>query len=279
MGEVGLDDVRSAHERVQRYVHRTPVVTSQYLDELSGRQLFFKAENLQKTGSFKARGACNCVLSILEQDPGVTGIVTHSSGNHGQATAYAARLAGLPCAVVVPRDTASVKIDAIRSYGAEVLLCDPTPVARREACARVVEQMNYAVAESSNSYSTIAGQGTIALEMLQQVPDMDAILVAVSGGGMIAGIATVVTELRPECKVLAVEPDGKQLEPCLRAGRPLWPDPPRMLRTLADGCRLQQCSPRAFAVIRRLVAPPVISVTDRQIAGATQLFWQRTKLI
>ncbi|XP_043228687.1 beta-hydroxyaspartate dehydratase-like [Amphibalanus amphitrite] len=281
MTELSVHEVRAAQLRIQPHVHRTPVITCRHLDRLTGRQLFFKAENLQKTGSFKARGACNAVFAIKERRPDVPGIVTHSSGNHGQATAYAAALAGLPCTVVVPRDTAAVKVDAIRAYGAHVLLCEPTVDARREVCAAVAARTGFTVAESSDSWDTMAGQGTIALELLEQVPDLDAVLVAVSGGGMAAGIAAVISELRPECKVFAVEPQGKELGASLRAGRALWPPLPggRLLDTLADGCRLPGCGRLAFPLLCRLVGPRVITIADRQIAAATRAFWQHTKLL
>ncbi|KAF0305853.1 putative serine racemase [Amphibalanus amphitrite] len=142
MTELSVHEVRAAQLRIQPHVHRTPVITCRHLDRLTGRQLFFKAENLQKTGSFKARGACNAVFAIKERRPDVPGIVTHSSGNHGQATAYAAALAGLPCTVVVPRDTAAVKVDAIRAYGAHVLLCEPTVDARYVAEGTVAPPPN-----------------------------------------------------------------------------------------------------------------------------------------
>ncbi|XP_037085120.1 probable serine racemase [Pollicipes pollicipes] len=277
MSKVCLEDIRLAYQRIKLHVHRTPVITSQYFNEQSGRQLFFKAENLQKTGSFKARGACNCVLSIKERNPLVSGVVTHSSGNHGQATAYAARVAGLACTVVVPRGTSEVKADAIRSYGAELIYCEPTPLSRHETCAAVAAETRAAVVHPYDDYDTIAGQGTIALELLEQVPDLDAILVAVSGGGMISGIATAVNELRPECKVIAVEPDGKHLGPSLRAGRRLWLDPPRFISTLADGCTTQQCGRLTFPILCRLVEPTVLTVTDDQMAAATRRFWQRAK--
>ncbi|XP_043196171.1 beta-hydroxyaspartate dehydratase-like isoform X3 [Amphibalanus amphitrite] len=277
MGGVCLNDVQKAYQRIKSHVHLTPVVTSQFFNKLTGKELFFKGEQLQKTGSFKARGACNCVLVNKEKNPTVPGIATHSSGNHGQATAYAAGVAGLPCTVVVPRGTSEVKADAIRSYGARLVYCEPTPQARKDTCAAVAAETGYAIVHPYDDYNTIAGQGTIALELLQQVPDLDAVLVAVSGGGMISGIATVVKELRPECKVIAVEPAGKELGPCLRAGRRLWADPPRFLSTLADGCTTQQCGQLTFPILCRLVEPEVITVTDRQIVDATRLFWERTK--
>ncbi|ROT67529.1 putative serine racemase-like [Penaeus vannamei] len=237
---VGLQEVRAAYQRIQGWIHRTPVFTNEGLNNLSGRKLFFKAENLQKTGAFKARGACNAVFLEKEKNPKSPGVVTHSSGNHGQAVAYAAKCAGLPCSVVVPKGTPKVKCDAIVNYGAELVFCEPSPAARKEVCAQIAEATGKAIIHPFDNYNVMAGQGTIALELLEEVPDLDAILVPISGGGMTSGIAVATHGLNPDCRVYAVEPFGKELQRSLENKKRMWDNPPRFLETIADAIRTQQ---------------------------------------
>nr|XP_053645541.1 probable serine racemase isoform X2 [Cherax quadricarinatus] len=236
----GLKEVSAAYSRMRGYVHRTPVFTSHNINVLAGTQLYMKAENLQKTGSFKARGACNAVFLEKERNPNSPGVVTHSTGNHGQAVAYAAKCAGLPCSVVVPKDTPKVKCDAIREYGAELVYCQPTPTSRQEVCAEIQAKTGKTVIHPFDNFDVMAGQGTIALELLEEVPDLDAILVPISGGGMTSGIAVATRELQPNCKVYPVEPYGKLLQRSLKSKQRLWPDPPQFIDTIADALRTQQ---------------------------------------
>ncbi|KAK3848915.1 hypothetical protein Pcinc_044311 [Petrolisthes cinctipes] len=244
----GLNEIKEALTRIRGWIHRTPIITSHQLDTLAGRKLFFKTENLQKTGSFKVRGACNAVFLEKEKNPDGPGVVTHSSGNHGQAVAYAAKCAGLACSVVVPEGTPKVKCDAIQHYGAELVFCQPSPAARKETCERIAEETGRAVIHPYDNYNVMAGQGTIALELLEEVPNLDAILVPISGGGMTSGIAVAAHHMQPSCRVYAVEPFGKMLEQSLKSKQRLWPNPPQFLNTIADAIRTQQFVFSVFAV-------------------------------
>uniref|UniRef100_A0A2P2I1X6 Serine racemase n=1 Tax=Hirondellea gigas TaxID=1518452 RepID=A0A2P2I1X6_9CRUS len=277
-------DVLSAMSRIRAYVHETPVLTSRVLDEMAGLQLYFKAENMQKTGAFKARGACNAVFALLEEqkkDPSlaVPGIVTHSSGNHGQAVAYAARCAKVPCSVVVPSDTPPVKCEAIQAYGAELVFCEPNPTARKQTAAAIASKTGYCLVHPFDNYNVMAGQGTVALELLRQVPDLDAILVTISGGGLTSGIAVATNAIRPACTVFAVEPEGKLLGRCLAAKQRLWSSPPQYLDTIADAIRSQQVGELTFPILCSLVSPEVFTVTDQQMLDGMTLSLQTTKVL
>ncbi|KAF2359953.1 Tryptophan synthase beta subunit-like PLP-dependent enzyme [Trinorchestia longiramus] len=275
--------IEQAMIRIAPWVHRTPVLTSVSLDRSAGLDLFFKAENFQKTGSFKARGASNAVFRLLEQSKvknvAVPGIVTHSSGNHGQAVAYAAKCAGLPCCVVVPSDTPDIKCQAIQGYEAELVHCYPSPTGRKETAAQIEQDKRYHLVHPFDDYAVMAGQGTIALELLQQVPDLDAILVPIGGGGMIAGIAVAVKAIKPECKVYAVEPIGKDLGPCLAAKARGWPDPPQFLHTIADSIRTQQTGHLTFPILCSLVESGVFTVSDHQMLEGMSLALTRMKVV
>lgn len=276
---VTLDEIKKAQGRIKNLTHITPVFTCSTFDHVHGRHFYFKAENLQKTGSFKARGALNAVKILQEIDSSAFGVVTHSSGNHGQALAWAAKMQGLKCVCVAPNTTPAVKLEAIRKYGAEVVLCEPTPTSRKETCERLSTEMGYHIVPSSDHYDVIAGQGTIALEFLDQVPELDAILVPTSGGGMISGIAIAAKTIKPDIKVFLVEPQGKDVERCLREGKRLWSNPPQFLRTVADGLILQQLGHVTWPIILDLVEKEVFSVTDDEIIQGMKFSFQRMKLV
>ncbi|KAG7171842.1 probable serine racemase isoform X2 [Homarus americanus] len=275
----GLKEVREAYMRISGCVHRTPVLKSQNLDSLAGRQLYFKAENLQKTGSFKARGACNAVLLEKEKRPNSPGVVTHSSGNHGQAVAYAARCAGLPCSVVVPKGTPQVKCDAIRDYGAELVFCEASPASRNETCAEISSKTGRAVIHPFDNFDVMAGQGTIALELLEEVPDLDAVLVPISGGGMTSGIAVATKGMQPNCKVYPVEPYGKLLQRCLQSKQRMWPNPPQFIDTIADAIRTQQVGNLTFPILCEYAEPKVFTITDDQMIEGMKLGFERMKMV
>lgn len=246
---VPFKSITDAYKRIQPHVHRTPVMTCSALDAMASElakskvELFFKCENFQKTGAFKARGACNAILLAKEQK-GATGIVTHSSGNHGQACAWASKVANVPCTVVVPRTTPEVKCQAIKGYGADLVLCEPTPTSRKTTCEEIAAQKGFHIVHPYEDYDVIAGQATIGLEMMaeQNLADLDAILVPISGGGMCSGIALAAKHINPNIKVIAVEPKGKELGPCLKAKERLWSNPPQFINTIAEGIMTQQVS-------------------------------------
>ena len=210
-----IEMVQAAARRIQGVAHRTPVLTSSILDDKCGASVFFKAECFQKTGSFKFRGAYNSVMSL---DDGIAGkgVVTHSSGNHGQALAAAAQLRGIPATIVAPSTTAKSKLDAIKGYDARVVLCEPTQSARVSTMeAEAIAMGGATILPPYDHLDVISGQGTIATEFLEQVPDLDAILVPTSGGGMLSGVCTVTAALSPGTRSIAVEPQGKRLEEVL----------------------------------------------------------------
>ncbi|XP_050410098.1 serine racemase [Patella vulgata] len=277
--QVYFGDVTEACQRISGFIHRTPIFTNSTIDGLTGRNIYFKAENLQKTGSFKVRGAINSVLKLKEKDRAVVGVTTHSSGNHGQALACAARSVRFPCSIVVPSYTSAVKKAAIKGYGAELTECGPLASDRRETCEKVALEKNYEIIPSSDHYDVIAGQGTIAMEFLEQVPDLDAILVSVSGGGMISGIAIAAKHIKPGIKVFAVEPEGKILEKCLTSGERLWPNPPQYLDTIAEGIKLQQVGHLTWPILLELVEKEVFTVNNEEIKVGMQFVFQRMKLV
>src|SRR6195256_3075440 len=198
---LGLDTIRAAHERIRLYINHTPVLTSSRLDDASGALLFFKCENFQKIGAFKARGATNAVFS-LDDATALCGVATHSSGNHGAALARAAKLRGIPAHIVMPSNSAKVKVRAVESYGAQIIFCEPTHAAREAACADVIAKTGATLIHSFENEDVMAGQGTVAVELLEDA-DVDLVLCPVGGGGLLCGTAVAAKTLRPKIKVTA----------------------------------------------------------------------------
>src|SRR5712691_1321653 len=210
--------IRAAHERIRPHIHRTPVLTSLRLDAASGASLFFKCENFQKIGAFKARGATNAVFS-LDDGTARRGVATHSSGNHGAALARAAKLRGIPAHIVMPSNSAKVKVRAVETYGAHIVFCEPTEAARESACANVIAKTGATLIHSFENEDVIAGQGTAAVELLEEV-DVDLVLCPVGGGGLLCGTAVAAKSMRPHVKVIAVEPaNADDAAQSFRAGK------------------------------------------------------------
>jgi threonine dehydratase len=207
MSDVTLQQVREALERIRERIQPTPVLRSDRLDQITGARLFFKCENLQKTGSFKARGALNTVFSLSE-DQASRGVATHSSGNHGAALAWAAGMRGIPATAVMPSNANPVKVAAVKGYGGTVIFCEPNHKAREETAARFISETGAHMVHPYNDVRIVAGQGTVALEFLREMPDLDAIVTPVGGGGLLAGTAIVAKGLKPAIKVYAGEPEG-----------------------------------------------------------------------
>ncbi|XP_022344490.2 serine racemase-like [Crassostrea virginica] len=276
---ITFSDVLDAKEKISPYVHECPVVTSSTMDKMVGRKVFFKAESFQKTGSFKARGALNAVLSLVSKSPEVHGVVTHSSGNHGQALAWASKMVGLDCTVVVTKNTPKSKCEAIKAYGVDLVFCEPTYADRIKTCNKISEERSIPYISSSDDYDIMAGQGTIAVEFLNQVPNLDAVIVPVSGGGMAAGIATAAKAIKPAIKVFIVEPEGKMCEMCLKTGKRLWPETPQFLDTIADGLIVQQLGKRTWPIILDLVEKDVFTVNNKEIIKAMKFVFERMKLV
>jgi threonine dehydratase len=266
--------IRAAHARISPHVHRTPVLTCSALDEETGAHLFFKCENFQKVGAFKARGATNAVLSLTE-DAARHGVVTHSSGNHGAALAFAAARRGVPAFVVMPENSAQVKLANVRRYGATVRLCTPTLAAREAACAEVMASTGATLVHPFDDANVIAGQGTTALELLAQVPDLDAVVAPVGGGGLMSGTAIAVKAVRPGIVVYGAEPaNADDAARSLASGRV---EPASQAVTIGDGLRTT-LAPRTLAALRAHVAAIGLATEDG-IVRAMRMTWERMKVL
>ena len=281
---VNAKTVTKAYKRLSKFLKPTPVHTSSYFNSLVGRNVFFKCDNFQKTGSFKARGALNatlCKMSPKANTKGYLGCVTHSSGNHGQAVAWACNVNNIACTIVLPIGTPQVKVDAVKGYGADLVFCEANAVSRVEYTDRISAEKNYVIIGPYDDYDVMNGQGTCAYEFLEQVPQLDAILVSVSGGGLISGIATYAKHVNPLIKIIAVEPNNKRLSECLQKNnRDLDNKPQADLKTLAEGIALEQCGAMTFPIIQKFVEPDdVITVSDAQMIEATKLVFERMKLV
>ena len=267
---VSIDDVREAAERIAPYVNRTPVATSQTLRSEIDADIYFKLESQQKIGAFKARGAVNAVMQ-LDDESAARGVMTHSSGNHGQALAYAASIRGISCTVVVPDDAPKVKMDAMRGYGAELVL---TPHLDRVAAAAAVEQETGATfIHPFNDVRIIAGQGTAALELLDDVPALDVLVAPVGGGGLMSGTTVVGRTLKPEMRLIGAEPS--QVDDAMRSLATGDIQPATGNATIADGLRtgLQQLT---FDIMSAGQIE-IVTVTEDQIADAARFHLFRMK--
>src|ERR1700680_153450 len=196
-----FDNIRAAHERIRAHIHRTPVLNSTRLDEANGASLFFKCENFQKVGAFKARGATNAVFA-LDDATARRGVATHSSGNHGAALARAAKLRRIPAHIVMPLNSAKVKVRAVESYGAQIIFCEPNDASRKAACADVVAKTGATLIHSFENEDVMAGQGTATVELLEDISDLDLVMCPVGGGGLLSGTAVAAKSLRPRIKVI-----------------------------------------------------------------------------
>ncbi|MEP6996731.1 MAG: pyridoxal-phosphate dependent enzyme [Betaproteobacteria bacterium] len=271
---VDLAAIRAAHTRIRPHVHRTPVLTSRSLDAAAEATLFFKCENLQKIGAFKARGACNAVFSLDAADA-ERGVVTHSSGNHGAALAWAAARRGLPAWVVMPENAAQVKKAAVQGLGATVRFCAPTLESRDATCAAVQAETGAVLVHPYDDWRVIAGQGTAALELLDQIPDLDAVITPVGGGGLLSGTAIAVRGIKPSINVYGAEPAGADdAWQSLRSGRIVPQTDPR---TIADGLR-SSLGVKTFAVLSTLV-DSIGTTSEEAIVRAMRLTWDKLKLI
>lgn len=271
---VRVEHVQAALERIAGHIHRTPVIRSRLLDERTGSEVFFKCENLQKVGAFKARGALNAVLG-LAQDEVVRGVATHSSGNHGAALAMAAAVRGIPARVVMPDNAPAVKKAAVSAYGAEVIECEPTLKARESALQQVVAAHGAHVVHPYDDPRIIAGQGTTALELLEQIDGCSAVVIPVGGGGLLAGMATVIKALAPGIEVIAAEPAGA--DDAFRSFGLGYLVPQENPDTIADGL-LTSLGALNYAIIRERV-DTMLTVEDSTIIEAMKLQWTRLKTV
>lgn len=266
--------ILAAHERIRPHIHRTPVLTSDRLNRAAGGQLFFKCENFQKVGAFKSRGAVNAVLS-LDDATARRGVATHSSGNHAAALARAARLRGIPAHIVMPSNSSKVKARAVEGYGGQITFCEPTPAAREEACAKIIAATGATLIHPFENFDVMAGQGTAALELMQDVPELDLVLCPVGGGGLLAGTAVATRTLRPATEVIATEPaQAGDAAQSFRAGKLI---PLARTDTMADGLRTNVGAPN-FEVIQRLVRD-VVTVEEATIITAMRAIWETMKIV
>jgi threonine dehydratase len=270
-----LDSIREAAERIRPRVHRTPVVTSRMFDEAAGRQVFFKCENFQRAGAFKMRGATNKILSLDREERG-RGVVAFSSGNHAQAVALASRDAGVRAVIVMPVDAPRTKLAATRGYGAEVVLFDRQREDREEVARRLSEQEGLTLVPPFDDYGIIAGQGTCALELFEDVPELDALLTPCGGGGLFAGASTAAKALRPEVRCFPVESElSDDTRQSFRKGERIHIPPPA---TIADGMRTQTPGALTFPVVQRY-AEDVLTVSEDEIVEAMRFLLFRMKIL
>jgi len=269
-----FEDIEAAMRLIGPHVHRTPVLTSKQLDAISGARLFFKCENFQKVGAFKFRGATNAVLNLTEAQR-AAGVVTHSSGNHAAALAHAAVMRGVKAYIVMPSSAPEVKKRAVAGYGAEITFCEPTLAAREAAAAAVIERTGATMIHPYDNFYIIAGQGTAAMELLEEVPGPDAVLAPVGGGGLLSGSAITTRHMAPAAKIYGAEPLlADDAARSLRTGTIQPALPPR---TIADGLLTSLCE-RTFSVIRNN-ADDILTVTEEQITEAMALMWTRMKIV
>jgi threonine dehydratase len=269
-----LETIRAAHARIAPRIHRTPVWTSQALDAMAGARLFFKCENLQKTGSFKIRGATNAIFSLPDEEAR-RGVVTHSSGNHAAAVALAARWRGIPAWIVMPSNAPMAKRKAVEAYGGQITYCEPTLAAREAAAKEIMARTGAVLVHPFDDDRIIAGQATAALEFLEEVPNLDLILAPVSGGGLLSGTAIAAKSLRPAIRVAGCEPkNADDAFRSLAAGHVVSAE---KTETMADGLRAQLCE-RTFAILRERV-DQIALVTEEEIVASMRHVWERMKLI
>lgn len=271
---ITLNDIRAAAERIRPYIHRTPVMTNESLNKKVGAQVFLKCENLQKIGAFKFRGACNAVFSLSDKDA-ARGVCTHSSGNHAQALALAASFRGIPVYIAMPNTAPAVKKAAVAGYGGQITFCEPTLESREAALAQIVAETGATAVHPYNNERVIMGQGTAALEFLEDVPDLDIIITPIGGGGLLSGTSIAATETKKGIRVIGAEPELAD-DACrsLKEGRMLPPLPPK---SIADGL-LSSFGTLTFPIVRERVEQ-IVTVSEQGIIDSMKFIWERAKLI
>lgn len=269
-----IDDMRDARARIEPYIHRTPVLTSRMLDELTGAKLFFKCENLQKAGAFKARGASNAVFGLTDEQA-AKGVATHSSGNHGTCLAYAAGRRGIPCTVVMPRTAPQAKKDAVMGYGARVVECEPSTSSREAVFAEVVAETGAEFVHPYNDPRVIAGQATCSAELIEQVEGLDAVVAPIGGGGMVSGTCLTLSNLAPGIKIYAAEPEqADDAYRSFKAGHIIADDAPE---TIADGLKVP-LKDLTWHFVKNHVTD-IFTASEEEIVEAMKLTWKRMKII
>ena len=269
-----IDDIRAAAGRIKGVGHRTPILTSQTLDEMAGRKLFFKCENFQKVGAFKLRGGWNAV-SMLSDEEAAKGICTHSSGNHAQAVAFSAMKRGIASYIVMPNNVPDVKLDAVKGYGANIILCEPTLEARETTLDEITKKTGAQVVHPFNNPNVIAGQGTAALEMIEDLGTLDAIIAPIGGGGLMSGTCIATRSLLPETKLFGAEPAGADdAYRSLKEGKII---PQTNPDTICDGL-LTSLGKYTWNILKDHLEA-IYTVTDDEVINAMRLIWERMKII
>ena len=269
-----FDDVLSARERIAPHIHRTPVLTSSYLNELTGAQLFFKCENFQKAGAFKVRGASNAVFGLTDEQA-AKGVATHSSGNHALSLSYAARRRGIKASLVMPRNAPDAKKAAVLGYGGQVFECEPTTAAREEMLEALVAKTGADFVHPYNDHRVIAGQATCSLELHEEVEGLDAVVAPIGGGGMISGTCLAMSTVSPATKIYAAEPlNADDAYRSFKAGRIIEDDAPQ---TIADGLKVS-LRPRTWHFISKYLSD-VLLASEQEIIDAMFITWQRMKIV
>lgn len=269
-----FEDILAAHDLIKPYIHRTPVLTSKSINLLMGCELFFKCENFQKVGAFKFRGATNAVFSLSDSEA-TSGVGTHSSGNHAAALALAARMRGIEAHIVMPSNAPEIKKIAVAGYGAHITYCEPTLQAREETLRQLVEKLGLTVVHPYNDFKVICGQGTAALELLEEAKDLDVVMCPVGGGGLLSGTALSSKALSPASRVIGAEP--KNADDAFRSFRDGYIHPSIQPKTIADGL-LTSLGEMTFAVIQKYV-DEILTAPEETIAAAMRMIWERMKII
>lgn len=272
--EISKQKIIEAHERIIKYVHHTPILTSETINRRTEAEIFFKCENFQKVGAFKFRGASNAVLSLTSEEKKF-GVATHSSGNHAQALALAAANRNIPAYIVMPENSPRVKIDAVRDYGAHITFCKPTLEAREETLEEVIKETGATFIHPYNNYRIIAGQATAAKELIEKAGNLDYILVPVGGGGLLSGTALANFYFNPGGRVLAGEPENADdAERSFKAGKII---PSINPNTIADGLKTS-LGDKTFPIIQQYVEN-ILTVSENEILEAMRFIWERMKMI
>ncbi|MGC3937430.1 beta-hydroxyaspartate dehydratase BhcB [Roseobacter sp. EG26] len=272
--DLTLDHVRDAHARIKPYIHRTPVLTSSYFNDLTGAELFFKCENFQKAGAFKVRGASNAVFGLSDA-MAEKGVATHSSGNHALSLSYAAGRRGIPCHVVMPRTAPEAKKAAVRGYGGIITECEPSTTSREAVFAEVQQATGAEFVHPYNDPRVIAGQATCSFELLEQTENLDAVIAPIGGGGMISGTCLTLSNLAPKMEIYAAEPDqADDAARSFRAGHIIADDAPV---TIADGLKVP-LKENTWHFVSNFVTD-VLTASEQEIIDAMKLTWQRMKIV
>lgn len=269
-----LAELKFTQDAIKTMIHRTPVLTNQYLNELVGGSIYFKCENFQKVGAFKMRGAASASLR-LNTDTMKNGIATHSSGNHAQAVARAAQVLGIPAYIVMPKNAPEIKVEGTRSYGAEIIFCEPTQNARETTLAEVVSKTGAHFIHPYDNYDVIAGQASVALELLEDFPSLDMVMAPVGGGGLLSGTALAVHYMNPNIIVLGAEP--KRVDDAYRSLKSGQIEQNQRTDTIADGLRTT-LGELTLDIIKRHVTE-ILTAEEDEIIQAMRLIWERMKII